>query len=207
MRLPSLPSLAASAILLAAPLHVTLPALADPPSAEALVTLRKGYQAATDGLLPTADKLLTQSIGEWKKTAQPPEELSALYPPKEDASEVVIPVHKRSHSSEDPDSKEEEESPTAKSKLPAWTNPSELMRQLNTQGDPTLGDQVFGQQIHMMDGSQPLPRAKMPLASDPLPVLQSAVKAIETHFARGGRSNPPPYRCCGRPPVRARSLV
>ena len=65
--------------------------------------------------------------------------------------EVVIPVHKSSNSSEDADSEDEEESPTAKSKLPAWTNPSELMRQLNTQGDPTLGDQVFGQQIHKMD--------------------------------------------------------
>ena len=65
--------------------------------------------------------------------------------------EVVIPVHKSSHSSEDADSEDEEESPTAKSKLPAWTNQSELMRQLETQGDPTLGDQVFGQQIHMMD--------------------------------------------------------
>ena len=64
---------------------------------------------------------------------------------------MVIPVHKSSHSSEDPDTEDEEESPTAKSKRPAWTNPSELMRQLSTQGDPTLGDQVFGQQIHMMD--------------------------------------------------------
>jgi len=79
MRLPSCSTLAAcaaSVILLAA--EPSLPALAQPPTADALLTLRKGYQAASDGLLPSADSLLSKSIEEWKKTAQPPDEVSAL---------------------------------------------------------------------------------------------------------------------------------
>ena len=78
MRLPStLAAAAVSALLLGS--QPNLPVLAEPPSSEALATLRKGYQAATDGLLPSADTLLTKSIVEWKRTAQPPDELSALY--------------------------------------------------------------------------------------------------------------------------------
>ena len=41
--------------------------------------LRKGYQSAAEGLLPAADTQITSAIGEWKKSAQPPEEISALY--------------------------------------------------------------------------------------------------------------------------------
>lgn len=77
----SLPSAAASA-LASAFLFVAQPdtaALAAPPSPEALAGLRKGYQAAADGLLPSADKLLSSAIDEWKKTDQPADEISALY--------------------------------------------------------------------------------------------------------------------------------
>jgi len=56
-----------------------LTAAAEPPSAEAQATLRRGYQAVSTGLLPTADSLLTQSINEWQRTGQPPDELSALF--------------------------------------------------------------------------------------------------------------------------------
>ena len=84
----SIAAAAASALILVAPSspHNNLmpPAAfaataATAPSAEALATLRKGYQAASDGLFPTADTLLTKSIGEWKKTSQPPDEVAALY--------------------------------------------------------------------------------------------------------------------------------
>lgn len=84
MRLPTPPGLpsalaacAASALIFAT--GPNLGALAAPPTPEALATLRKGYQAAADGLLPNADSLLTKSIGEWRNTAQPADELSALY--------------------------------------------------------------------------------------------------------------------------------
>ena len=78
MRIPScFAACAASMVLLTT--QPSLPALAVQPSTEALATLRKGYQAAADGLLPTADSLLTKSIGEWEKTAQPADEISALY--------------------------------------------------------------------------------------------------------------------------------
>ena len=79
MRLPqAFASCAASVILLCAE-PSCLPVFAAPPSAEAQATLRKGYQAATEGLLPSADKLLTASIDEWKKSSQPPDEIAALY--------------------------------------------------------------------------------------------------------------------------------
>ena len=57
----------------------SLPAFAEPPSADAQATLRKGYRAATEGLLPAADKLLSESIDEWQRTAQAPDETAALY--------------------------------------------------------------------------------------------------------------------------------
>ena len=68
----------AAACILAAPPAIR-PVLAEPPTAEAQAVLRKGYQAASEGLLPTADEKLTQAIGEWKRSAQPPAELSSLY--------------------------------------------------------------------------------------------------------------------------------
>ena len=78
MKLPStLAAAAASAILLAT--QPVLPALAAPPTADMLVVLRKGYQEAADGLLPSADSDLSKSIAEWKRTEQPPDEISALY--------------------------------------------------------------------------------------------------------------------------------
>lgn len=78
MRFPNaLAGAAASAMLLIA--QPQLPVLAAPPTPEALGTLRKGYQAAADGLLPTAESLLSKSIGEWKRTDQPPDELAALH--------------------------------------------------------------------------------------------------------------------------------
>jgi len=81
MRLPhALTSRAAAACLAASlvtmPVH--LPALAAPPSAAAQATLRRGMQAASDGLLTSADTLLSTSIDEWKRSAQPPDETSAL---------------------------------------------------------------------------------------------------------------------------------
>ena len=81
MRLPpSVAAAAASAMIFIAQPNVA-PALAtvQPPSTEALTTLRKGYQAAADGLLPSADSLLTTTIETWKKTDQPPEETAALF--------------------------------------------------------------------------------------------------------------------------------
>lgn len=60
-------------------LPVQPPALAAaPPSAEAQATLRKGMEAAAAGLLPSADLKLSSSIDEWKRSAQPPDEVSAL---------------------------------------------------------------------------------------------------------------------------------
>lgn len=77
MRLQSaIASCVACAIVLSTP---SFPALAEPPTAEALATLRKGYQAASEGLLPSAETLLSKSIAEWTRSAQPEEELSALY--------------------------------------------------------------------------------------------------------------------------------
>ena len=55
------------------------PAFAEPPSAEAQVQLRKGFQAAQAGLSTSADSLLSKSIAEWEKTKQPPDEIAALY--------------------------------------------------------------------------------------------------------------------------------
>jgi tetratricopeptide (TPR) repeat protein len=52
---------------------------AEPPSAEAQLNLRKGYQAAGEGLLQNADALLSQSLSTWKQTKQPPDEISAIY--------------------------------------------------------------------------------------------------------------------------------
>ena len=81
MRWPTPSSIAAaagSAIIFSTASHS--PTLAvEPPSTEALTTLRKAYQAATDGLLTNADTLLTKSVAEWKRTAQPADELAALY--------------------------------------------------------------------------------------------------------------------------------
>ncbi len=79
MRWPStLAAAAASAIFMSNAPH--WPALAaEAPPTEALATLRKAYQAATDGLLPTADALLTKSVAEWKRSAQPVDEIAALY--------------------------------------------------------------------------------------------------------------------------------
>lgn len=74
---PPLLACFASTVLFCAPLSD--PALAAPPSADAQATLRRGVQAASAGLLPSADALLTTSIGEWKRTSQPPNELSAIY--------------------------------------------------------------------------------------------------------------------------------
>ena len=74
----SIAAAAASAIVFSTASHY--PTLAvEPPSTEALATLRKAYQAATDGLLPNADNLLTKSVAEWKRTAQPADEIAALY--------------------------------------------------------------------------------------------------------------------------------
>ena len=78
---PALASRAAAACLAAAlvVLPVQPPALAaSPPSVEAQATLRRGMQAASDGLLTSADSLLSTSIDEWKRSAQPPDETSAL---------------------------------------------------------------------------------------------------------------------------------
>ena len=41
--------------------------------------MKKGYTAFAQGFLGTADKLLTTSIDEWRRTGQPPDELAALY--------------------------------------------------------------------------------------------------------------------------------
>lgn len=49
------------------------------PSIEALSTLRRAYQASSEGLLPSAESLLSSSISEWKKTGQPSEEVAALF--------------------------------------------------------------------------------------------------------------------------------
>ena len=70
------------------------------------------------------------------------------------STEVQIPTHKTSHSSVEDDESEEEsgdEGGAAKRKLPSWANPKELMSQLQQQDNPTQGDDVFGQQIHLME--------------------------------------------------------
>ena len=56
-----------------------MPCVAEPPSAEAQATLRRGFKAASEGVLSTADTLLSQSLDEWIRTKQPPDETSALY--------------------------------------------------------------------------------------------------------------------------------
>ena len=67
---------ALAACLVTSPPH---PLLAAEPTAEAQATLRKGYRALSEGTYTTADKLLTESINEWQKTRQPPDETAALY--------------------------------------------------------------------------------------------------------------------------------
>lgn len=84
MRLPSLSSsaferaictaLAACGLALLPP----APLYAAPPSAEAQITLRKGFQAVNSGLLGNADALLSQSAKEWVRTGQPSDELAAI---------------------------------------------------------------------------------------------------------------------------------
>ena len=51
----------------------------EPPSAEAQATLRRGFKASAEGSAATAEALLTESIGVWERTAQPPDELAAIY--------------------------------------------------------------------------------------------------------------------------------
>lgn len=69
-----------AACALAACLVVTPPSLAvEPPSAEAQAILRKGFKASSEGSTALADTLLTQSIDEWKRTKQAPDELAAIY--------------------------------------------------------------------------------------------------------------------------------
>ena len=53
--------------------------LAASPTPEAQAVLRKGFTAAQAGLYARADGLLSQSIAEWEKTKQPPDEVAALY--------------------------------------------------------------------------------------------------------------------------------
>ena len=81
MRLEALASRVAAcalaACLVASP--ATPSALAEPPSAEAQATLRRGFKAASEGVLTTADTLLTTSIGEWTRTKQPPDETAAIF--------------------------------------------------------------------------------------------------------------------------------
>lgn len=51
----------------------------EPPTAEAQMTLRKGFKAASEGNQALADTLLTQSIAEWTGTKQKPDEVAAIY--------------------------------------------------------------------------------------------------------------------------------
>ena len=51
----------------------------EPPTAEAQMTLRKGFKAAFEGNQALADTLLTQSIAEWTGTKQKPDEVAAIY--------------------------------------------------------------------------------------------------------------------------------
>ena len=71
------------------------------------------------------------------------------------SAEIQIPTHKSSHSSVDDDESEDESGDEGgaggKRKLPSWANPKELMSQLQRQHNPTRGDDVFGQQIHLME--------------------------------------------------------
>jgi hypothetical protein len=71
------------------------------------------------------------------------------------STEVQIPTHKSSHSSVEDDESEDESGDeggaASKRKLPSWANPKELMSQLQQQDNPTQGDDVFGQQIHLME--------------------------------------------------------
>jgi len=50
-----------------------------PPNAEAQAQLRKAFTSAAQGFDQQADLLLSQSISEWLKTNQPPDETAALY--------------------------------------------------------------------------------------------------------------------------------
>lgn len=61
------------------PVAVPTLALADAPTAEAQATLRRGFAAAQEGLLTKADSLLSESLAEWQRTRQPPDEVAALY--------------------------------------------------------------------------------------------------------------------------------
>ena len=80
MRLPSSVAAGAiSALLLCVNPSLPPSAFAEAPSAEALATLRKGYQSAQEGLLPNADSLLTKSIATWQQSGQPADETSSLY--------------------------------------------------------------------------------------------------------------------------------
>jgi len=49
------------------------------PSAAGQATLRRAFQAAESGLSKQADKLLTESIAEWERARQPPDEVASLY--------------------------------------------------------------------------------------------------------------------------------
>jgi hypothetical protein len=69
----------ASCLLFTQPQLAIQPAAAATPSVEAQAELKKGFTAASQGFLGTADTLLTKSIDEWRRTEQPPDELAALY--------------------------------------------------------------------------------------------------------------------------------
>jgi tetratricopeptide (TPR) repeat protein len=49
------------------------------PSPESQATLRRAFSAAQSGMPKQADKLLTDSIGEWQRTRQPADETAALF--------------------------------------------------------------------------------------------------------------------------------
>ena len=76
---------AAQSLLLAAALTLGSPALSleivelQGPSAESQATLRRAFSAAQSGLSRQADKLLSESISEWQRTRQPPDETAALF--------------------------------------------------------------------------------------------------------------------------------
>ena len=55
------------------------PQAAQPPTAEAQASLRKAFTAAQAGFYDKADVLLTDSIGVWQRTRQPPDETAALF--------------------------------------------------------------------------------------------------------------------------------
>ena len=72
-------ALAASILAGGSPLAAAPALAAAPPSAEAQASLRKGFTAAQQGFYDSADALLTQSIDEWRRTQQPPDEIGAIY--------------------------------------------------------------------------------------------------------------------------------